>query len=256
LAALTFFVAAQLAAQASEDIVGGSPVPTGNPVEQSTAALVWEDVMVCSGVILDSDILLTAAHCLGEPKEVVFGIDAAASGATRRPITGALAHPGFDLASYDKDPIPANLDDIAVVRFDGGLPPGAMPALLAGSGSAFATGDLVTIAGFGVNDASSDTDSGIGRLRQARVAVLDASYSVSEFKIDATRGAGDCSGDSGGPAFADELTAPLTVLGIDNWGPGACSQFGVYARVSFHRAWIEQAILSLRTGSAPASSLR
>jgi hypothetical protein len=144
--------------------------------------------------------------------------------------------------------IPRGLDDIAVVRIEGGLPPGARPALLPDAATALATGESVVIAGYGADDGAEET--GMGPLRRASVHVLDNEYDPSEFKIDAASGSGDCSGDSGGPAYALAAPgAPLVVLGVDNWGEGECNLFGVYARVSFHRSWIEQASTELRSAA-------
>src|SRR3954469_9997784 len=102
----------------SDRIVGGTPVAASDPIAASTVALAWDDVLVCSGTVLDADLVLTAAHCLGDAREVVFGTDALSPEAPRRKITAVLAHPGFDLSRYDEDPVPRHLNDIAVVRIE------------------------------------------------------------------------------------------------------------------------------------------
>lgn len=256
LALVAVFAATFGAAQASEQIVGGTLVSEDDLVAASTVALMWEDVLVCSGTILDADLVLTAAHCLGLPTEVLFGPDSQSASAPRRKIVGQLAHPGFDITRYDQGPVSRGLDDVALVRIEGGLPAGARPAFLADAMTAFATGDSVVIAGYGASDGAEET--GEGPLRQARVHVLDAGYDSSEFKIDAASGSGDCFGDSGGPAYAVAAPgAPIVVLGVDNWGEGDCNRFGVYARASFHRAWIEQASAELRArATQPLSEQR
>ena len=49
-------------------IIGGQEVQSGDPVQSNTVLVVGkegEDTFICSGSIIDKDIILTAAHCLG-----------------------------------------------------------------------------------------------------------------------------------------------------------------------------------------------
>jgi hypothetical protein len=224
--------------------VGGEIVGSQDAVSAVTVALIWEDIVICSATVLDIDTVLTAAHCLDLSDEVVFGRDVTDPAAPRRKITGRAAAPGWDPSVYDRDPLPPNLNDVAVVHFEGGLPDGYRPVRLADA-TMTVPSELI-IAGFGVDDGKGDT--GEGRLRKANVMTLDAGFSQTELKIDAAHGIGDCSGDSGGPAFTLSDSG-LVQVGIDNWGPGGCDQFGVYAKVAAHRDWIRQAIGDLRSPS-------
>jgi secreted trypsin-like serine protease len=230
-------------AGASERIVGGTPVAPDDPIAAVTVALAWQDVVLCSGVLLDYDLVLTAAHCLSLADEVVFGTDAESESAPRRRILAKLAHPAFDAFRLEEDPMPRGLNDIALVRISSPLPLASRPAELLAASAPLENGEKVTIAGFGVDDAGAL--SGQGKLRKAEVRLLSNEYAASEFQIDASRGSGDCSGDSGGPAFVTRK-GRLVVAGVDNWGPGLCDEFGVYARVGHHREWIEEASRELR----------
>src|SRR5207248_2437090 len=108
------FAAFASAGFADPGIVGGEFVAPDDPIAASTAALMWDDLLVCSAAVLDVDILVTAAHCLGLPREAVFGNDAGRADAPRRKIVGVREAPGWDLSRYDQDPVPRGLYDIAV----------------------------------------------------------------------------------------------------------------------------------------------
>jgi secreted trypsin-like serine protease len=75
---LAFLLTANSFAQGStkiDYIIGGIDVGASDPIASSTVALVMVDpnqeVSLCSGSILTSNLIITAAHCVANPKSVV-----------------------------------------------------------------------------------------------------------------------------------------------------------------------------------------
>lgn len=87
-------------------------------------------VQNCVATVIDRHWLLTAAHCLNQKSwvriEAIVGArDIADPRAVRRGAVDAVCHTGFDPATMD--------NDIALVRIDPPLPPGAPSVVLGGA---------------------------------------------------------------------------------------------------------------------------
>ena len=58
-------------------IIGGTIVDASDPVA-STTVLVTDGNYICTGSIIDTDLVVTAAHCVAAPAEnlkIVFALD-------------------------------------------------------------------------------------------------------------------------------------------------------------------------------------
>ncbi len=95
-------------------------------------------------------------------------------------------------------------NDIALVRFEGGLPRGYSAARLPQQ-SRLCFSDFVVAAGFGLAvqplpHQVIDT-RGTGSLRKVRLKVKSVNYSAKEVYLDQSEQKGVCMNDSGGPAY-------------------------------------------------------
>ena len=142
--------------------------------------------VTCSGVLLASDIAITAKHCMVDvvAAELVFGtdLDAPVRTAVVKRVVPA-GHPGVDFS---------------FVTFDGGLPKGFRPVEILPVNSTLPLGDSSIIAGYG-RTATRNHDNGI--LRVATLTVIDNEDGFF-VGLGHVNGANACEGDSGGAVFA------------------------------------------------------
>ncbi|MCS6799744.1 MAG: S1 family peptidase [Myxococcota bacterium] len=210
------------------------------PVESATEAIThgWDDdgddavvalirarALMCSGVLVAPDAVLTAGHCvdLVMPDAVVFG--AFPGRPTRRvTVTSVHVHPDYDRTSLSHD--------IAVVRLaeDVDVQPTELPRRDLDEHD---QGAQVRLVGFGLAE-DGTTENLRKRQGFARIAVVDA----GRFRID-----GDpsqpCRGDSGGPTFL-RMDGHEPVVGVHSGGNAECTGGSIETRVDVHREFIDR----------------
>lgn len=224
-------------------IVGGQDAPAGSLPQ---LAFIQDEVSAgeyefCTGTVLSSNVVLTAAHCA---ENVSTGVLDPASGfevATGRldiedSSTGAVSavgqvivHPGFNPSTMDGG-------DAALLVLT--TPTTAPPIALANGSQTglWEPGTEVEMAGWGLTD-GSNPDSLPAQLQWATTVTQTTSYCANEAPlIAASFDAGDqlcvvdapyydtsaCHGDSGGPLIAEYSTDEPIEVGITSFGPGDC----------------------------------
>ena len=198
----------------------------------------------CTGVLMDADTVLTAAHCLDGPEGEVtlgFGVDMKAPTATRAAV--GRRHESYD-APYNE---PFSFD-LALLKIKGGAPSTAHGLPLMGEGE-LKVGARLQIAGYGISAPKSGGEASLEEentalhttsLKVTRIFDPDAD-DVAEYGLFVTRtvdGISEvCAGDSGAPVFSTEA-GQWKLAGIAVGGYGECNAQSYQTNAAFFNEWI------------------
>lgn len=228
-------------------IVGGTAVAPSSPIARSTVALMIGNAL-CTGSIIDRDLVVTAAHCVeGNPPQVriIFATLLTPTTVAQNSVLASryVIHP-----SYRMNQTAPDQNDIALVQFRGGLPSGYVPNELLSDPRFLKRHEPVVLAGFGVTNAVSH--EGAGQLRATEVQIADESFGKTEVIVAQTAGHGACHGDSGGPAYLQN-GAHLLLWGVTSRGyplraPDDCAHEAVYTNILEQQDFIRAAAVKLR----------
>ncbi|GEN10825.1 Trypsin [Myxococcus fulvus] len=208
-------------------IVDGTPAPedvaTVALLARRTRCSEPSPLLLCSGVLIAPDVVLTATHCLD-----LFGPEGAhevflGSELMPRPseegrfvrVAHAVIHPRYEPKTHAYD--------VALLRL--ATPVDVTPAQLP-------SGDVVPmpdapVRAVGYGD-TKDVDEPAGQRRQGAMRVTDVE--PASFRAGPAPGM-SCVGDSGGPVFARDDTGRDVLVGITVSGDVACREEAVNVRV-------------------------
>ena len=191
----------------------------------------------CSGVVIATDTILTAAHCVGAPAATMAHFRDANDAPVLIPVARVETHPAYRANAVAAR---AKSVDLALVRTATPLPDRFSAATIAAAPAE--AGATLTIAGYGLSDERAASSGGV--LRSARM-VLRAPLSQVLLWLDNEHGAGACTGDSGGPVF--EGDALVGVIAYAQGEPGRkCGKLTQAVRVAPERAWIDSVLARWR----------
>lgn len=238
-------------ARAAEAIIGGAPTTIAEHPWQ--VILQVNNSALCSGALVSSTWLVTAAHCVDGvgPDRVrmwagLTSLSERGEG-NRLPVAEVIVHPGWNRSSY--------ANDIALVRLAApwtgaaNLQAISLPTTVDAANWPV-QGSLGTISGWGVlSFGGQSTD----QLQRADVHVLaspgapcgsygpqfDPAVQLCAGELNGT--VDTCQGDSGGPLVVVENGTPL-LAGITSIGNDCATPNypGVYSRVTTFIPWIRQ----------------
>lgn len=233
-------------------IIGGQEVTETDPVAQIAVAVYDRGGGLCTGSLIDKDLVLTAAHCVeggATSLNIIFSRNINSLGsASVLKVLGAETPSTWTGVEHAEG---TDQSDIALIRFKGELPAGYVVANLLPETEEFTKGQTALLAGYGISAATSSDPMGMtaGVLRKVEVTV-EGKLGKTEIILDQTKGQGACHGDSGGPAYLPK-DGKLLLWGVTNRGypedaPDDCAHQAVYTNLNAYRAWLAEATARLR----------
>jgi hypothetical protein len=227
--------AALLVTLPAQAIVGGAE--HDGPLSRTTVMVLTAQPAMCSAVVLASDVILTAAHCVtGAPDYRVHFRDAAGQPVLLE-FAAKAAHPGYDAKAIVAR---RRSIDLALVRVAEPLPASFEGATL--SASSPSRGSTLLVAGWG-RSREQDRRS-TGSFRSVSLNVVEP-YGSSRILVwgKSVDGGGACQGDSGGPVLQEDK-----VVAITSWSLGAngrkCGELTQGILLGPQRAWIDTTLES------------
>jgi hypothetical protein len=233
---------ALLAVAPANAIVGGG-APSADGVGRSVVTIVGSRGNFCTGALIASKIVLTAAHCVqpgADYKIVEYDADKQPS---LQDVKSVAIHPAFNMQAMLAHRATA---DVALLQL-GSPAKGKTPSTLGMPNIPIIVGGRFTIAGIGVT-VRGDGKSG-GTIRVAGLVATGKPGTLQIRLVDpinqGTRdGLGACTGDSGGPVFEDKQTGPA-IIGVVSWSTGpngsaGCGGLTGVTPLTLYRDWLVQ----------------
>ncbi|KTF93721.1 hypothetical protein cypCar_00039328 [Cyprinus carpio] len=234
-------------------IVKGDVCPKGQCPWQ--ALLQHNEQYKCGAVILDSQWILTAAHCVWEKDpnilqvtvgEHIRGKDEGTE--QTRKVSKVFVHPRYNHSSADSDIAllrlhsPVTLDAFAI--------PICLPPVNGTFGRTIGAIRMSTVSGWGHLSQSGPSSPVLQRLEVPRVSSEECK-AKSGLKVTRNMlcagfiegGRDSCQGDSGGP-LVTRYKNTWFLTGIVSWGKGCARAgvYGIYTRVSVFVEWIMKTV--------------
>lgn len=228
LVALVACSADEGASSASQPIIGGT-TDSGDP----SVVLLGGGGVWCTGTLIAPNVVLTAAHCISAKNNFVYFGPQYLGDAGGSVIAVAQSYQHPDYATNKSVDI-----GIVVLSSASAVTPSAF------SSTAPTVNETVHVVGFG--DTANPTEPAYTKMQ------IDVPISAVASDSFST-GPAICSGDSGGPAFANAVIAGV----VSGHSIQSCGGTAGYVRVDLYAQWIQQQIDLAKTidaGPPPSDS--
>jgi secreted trypsin-like serine protease len=226
-------------------IIGGTEVSKDSALAQSVALLFNRmTTEVCTVSILNNQFALTAAHCVtganSKDLYIIFDMKLKDTSPFRR-VVATKSSNGYNPKAINRE---YNTEDLALVRFAGGVPAGYTSAKFLPKPGLLKDGATVTAVGFGVTD--DQTRVGTGTLRMANLKILRDDFSETEMTLNQSAGSGVCHGDSGGPVYM-QLDGKYYLWGVvsRSLSPDNCSEAAIITNSLLFLSWVKDQVMSM-----------
>ncbi|HEX2552072.1 MAG TPA: trypsin-like serine protease [Microvirga sp.] len=216
-------------------IVGGAD-DTG-PLARATVMVLNSQGGMCSAVVVARDAVLTAAHCVTTTSEHRVHFRTAGGEPVLIEPADKAVHPAYDAKAVAAR---RRSIDLALVRLPDPLPERLHAATLAG---AMPPKDAsLTVAGWGVAREGETRSTGTFRAADLRAVEPHGKSTILVWAEGAAKGAGACTGDSGGPLTLDGAA----VFAVTTWATGPkgrrCGALTQGILLGPQRAWIDRTL--------------
>jgi secreted trypsin-like serine protease len=195
---------------------------TDDDVDSGVVALLVKDQVLCTGFLLTSQIVVTAAHCVDQivPDRVYFGENPHSKTGTFIAVADTQTHPDFDPATL--------VSDIGIVAL--ATPAPTTPVSVMETFESSFVGMPLRLVGFGAKQGGD-----VALSKHVGTTTIESVASQSfRFKGAPSQ---TCEGDSGGPAFVT-IDGHESVVGITSSGDTDCKSFGNDTRLDVFVPWL------------------
>lgn len=199
----------------------GQPVNTcGWP----TAVAVTGGGSLCTGTLIDPQLVVYAAHCGGGGKKIKFGESSATAAKTITPEFCST------FAGYS-----SQRNDWAFCKLYEPIDLPTTPAVFGCENSALQANAEIAIVGFGGNT----PQGGSGTKRWAMTRINGVNFQQNIVGLGGGQNPSVCPGDSGGPAMIQYPDGSWHAFGIASTVTGGCGGSGTHSLISGAIPWIE-----------------
>jgi len=276
--------------EAFSGIVGGEAVDNNSWIAKGVVFVVQEyqvdrdtRTSICTGSLIDRNLVLTAAHCVDKSRantaqlSIYFTTQPECDSQhgrlhqSKKSVAEVRVHPYWSSSNNTA----TNRGDLAMIRIYGKAPNTYEPVKLTKDFIPLPETQKVTIAGYGMTNPDYYGDFGGSislRFTDAfPITAVEKTYlqqltdDVNEFNnqpsnemlyIDQSRGRGVCGGDSGGPSFITNAQSEPVVTGVASYvmnpkdSNRLCAYVAAHTSTYFHKIWIETTFNEMRTSES------